>query len=146
MGRNPTSVLRGVIAVYVDTVEFIPRRLFASISEKVLKGFPAGADANTSAPIVLVALVPGVVASGSHVQPSSIRGSWLHAVTVFKRMLFTSTASAACRMTTGQMLGCCDGLASALAFTQPSGIAVSRKIWSPFSNSKEAKFLACQIS
>jgi hypothetical protein len=151
MGRNPTSVFGSVIAVYVDTVEFITERLLTFIGEEVLKGIPTGADANTSASVVPVAGVTRIVAPAAHVEPSAISRVRLHALAVFKRVFLMAKASAAFCMTATEVLRYRDDFLSAIHFSafaaaKPMRIAVFRIRGRNVPNhGQHAKFLACKV-
>jgi hypothetical protein len=148
MSRNPASILRGVIAVHFDTVDLITRRLLSFIGEKVLKGFPAGADANASAPVVLVAVMSGIRTAGPHVEPGSIGRGWLR-VTVFQRVRALSKTSAAPCMAVAKVLRnhyhfLATVRTAALAIAKPVRIAIAL-VGSGYAlfNDQASKPLAC---
>jgi hypothetical protein len=127
MSRNPTSVLWSVITVHITAVDLIARRFLSFIGEKVLERFPAGADANASAPVMLIAPMLRIGASSPDVNPGSIGRGWL-SMTMLQRVRKFSQTAAAFRMTAAEMLRDHDHLlaAATAAITKPARVSILR--------------------
>lgn len=93
LGCGPSTVVRLVVAVVVDTIKRIPFRSFSHVLIKIFKRFkPAFANLNSTPSIVLVITVSWICTALFHASPNLILANMVQSVLCYFQKVETATA------------------------------------------------------